>query len=167
MRFLPLLPLMLTLAACHGQPTPEANENLKQSVEQSARQTEASEARLVLPAVKGNPAAVYFKLTNLTGKPITLTGVSVEGAGMAMMHETKGGEMAELKSLDIPAGQSASFAPGGKHVMVFDLGPSLVAGQKAKLTLKLADGGAVNATATIEAPGGGDAMGGMDMGQHH
>ncbi len=115
-------------------------------------------ARLVLPAVRGNPGAVYFEVTNNGAGEAVLVGVAVTGAQETMMHDVvdKGGvsEMSMLDKLPIARGETASFAPGGKHVMAMTLDPSLAAGGKTEITLTFAGGDKLSAEAAIEAPGG-------------
>lgn len=128
-------------------------------------QTEAAKAsgelvvgggRLVLPAVSGNPAAAYFTLTNGTKDTVSLAAVSVEGAIKSEMHQTSGTSMAPITALNMGAGSSVVFEPGGKHVMVFSLGKSRKAGDSVKLTLTFAGGKTVTAPLVIEAAGGMD-----------
>ena len=152
MKLSPLLPLVL-LAACHAadKATPPTKTTAETPSETGA--PVLSQARIVLPAVNGNPAAAYFTLTN--GKaPVTLARIAVAGAGMAMMHETKGEAMVALNSLALTPGEKALFAPGGKHVMLFDLDPKLVAGGSVELSAWFDDGSRVAAKARIEAAGG-------------
>jgi copper(I)-binding protein len=157
-QILPAALALLALGACHSQPAP-APEN-SQAAQSPIGQGDVtvSAARLVLPAVPGNPAAAYFTLANPTGKPATLTGIAIDGAGKAEMHVTKGGAMEALPQLALATGQTTQFAPGGQHVMVFDLAPKLTAGAKTTITLTFADGHQVSAQAQIEGPGGSAAM---------
>ena len=52
------------------------------------------------------------------------------------------------------------FAPGGRHVMVSDIGAKLSAGSKGEITLTFADGDKLSAPMAISAAGG-DATPGM------
>jgi hypothetical protein len=63
--------------------------------------------RLVLPAVKGNPAAAYFTVSNQSGAVATLTGVEVAHAGKAEMHVTLDGIMEAVPKLDIGSGKAS------------------------------------------------------------
>jgi copper(I)-binding protein len=54
--------------------------------------------------------------------------VVISSAKSAEMHETKGTEMAPLPRLKLAPGDSTNFAPGGRHVMVFDLRKTVKAG---------------------------------------
>ena len=49
---------------------------------------EVSNARLVLPAVSGNPAAIYFEVTNAGERNVAIRSASVEGASSAQIHDT-------------------------------------------------------------------------------
>lgn len=111
------------------------------------------DGRLVLPAVKGRPAAGYFTVSNQSGSVATLTGVSVAHTGKAEMHVTLDGIMEAVPRLDIASGQSVAFGPGGKHAMVFDVSPDLKAGGATELTLTFSDGRKLTAPMQIEAPG--------------
>ncbi len=151
------LALVLGLAACGSEPS--ADTPVEASSAPEAKPGLALTAgRLVLPAVKGNPAAAYFTLANSAEKPATLAAVDVAGAGMAMFHETvtKDGRstMGELASREVKPGETLVFAPGGKHVMVMDVPAGWKPGASAEMTLIFADGDKLSAPLAIEAPGG-------------
>jgi copper(I)-binding protein len=143
----------------------------KQSAEQP--EVEASEAapeapagiavsngRLVLPAVGGNPGAVYFDVANNGGADTAIAGASVEGAGSAMLHTTvQSGGMASMQHMDsvpVAKGATVSFSPGGNHVMAMDLSDTLKAGASTEVTLTFADGDKVSFPAQVRAPGDAD-----------
>lgn len=170
-RFAPLLLAVsfAALAAC-GQQTPtEAPASAAPEAKPGLALTEAT---LVLPAVKGNPAGGYFTLVNTGDKAVTLAAVSVSGAARAELHETKGGAMAPLANLAIKPGETVKFERGGKHVMVFDLDPKLAPGGASEITLTFADGDKVSAPLKLVAAGAamddmaGDDMAGMDHSGH-
>lgn len=120
-----------------------------------------AEGTLVLPAVKGNPGVAYFTLSNAGSAGAALAAISVDGAAKAEMHETKGGSMAPVDQVAVPPGGGAKFAPGGLHVMLFDLDPKLTAGSSTEMTLTFADGDKLSAQLAIKAAGDA-AMGGME-----
>jgi len=140
----------LALVSCKQQPgsTAEANPDAKPGLS-------VENARLVLPAVAGNPAAAYFDLANASDSPTSLAYVHIDGAGKAELHETKGGSMAPLNWVQLDAGTTVSFAPGGKHVMAFDLDKTLKAGGSTEMTLVFSEGDKLSAPLRIEAPGEG------------
>jgi len=147
----PILPAaiaLLALSACHHQPaaTPETA--------QAQAGVAVTDARLVLPAVPGRPGAAYFTIANHSAQPATLTGIALDGAGQAEMHVTQGGAMEPLAQLALGSGETAQFAPGGRHVMVFDLAPKLVAGGTTGITFTFADGHTLTGRVRIEAAGG-------------
>lgn len=100
--------------------------------------------RMMLPPVAGNPAAVYFDIAYEGDDETTLASAYVEGAERAELHDMSksGGSMTmgEMAPLALQPGDNASFEPGGKHVMAFDLAPELVAGGTTEVTLTLANG---------------------------
>ena len=167
-----LAPLFLAvslaaLSACGQQPT---KDDAGASAPDARPGLALSDATLVLPAVKGNPAGGYFTLVNNGDKPVTVAAVNVNGAARAEMHETKGGTMAPLASLEIKPGETVKFERGGKHVMAFELDPKLIAGDSSEITLTFADGDKISAPLKLEAPGGAmhdmGEMEGMDHSEH-
>ena len=53
--------------------------------------------------------------------------------------------MAPLPQADLPAGKTVAFAPGGKHVMLFDLDPATAPGGQVRLHFTFADGRTIDA----------------------
>lgn len=155
----PALALCLTIAlgACGG------GKKAQPPVSLSATDgVLVNSGRLVLPAVKGNPAAAYFTVSNQSGAVATLTGVEVAHAGKAEMHVTLDGIMEAVPKLDIGSGQSVAFGPGGKHAMVFDVSPELQPGGTTDVTLVFSDGSKITSTLKIESPGMVGNMAGMN-----
>ena len=104
------------------------------------------------------PAAAYFTITGGT-KSATLTGIStalVKRAelhnNIAMAHGMTG--MAPLANVDIPIGLTVNFTPGGKHVMLFGVDPSVHPGDR--LTTSFAFAGRPAITTPLKVVGPGD-----------
>lgn len=102
------------------------------------------DAWIRLPAVPGRPGAAYF---TLHGGPsdATLIDASADIAIRAEIHESMTGAggmtaMKPLTSAPVPARQDVAFAPGGRHVMLFDINPKAKAGRIYNLTLSFANG---------------------------
>jgi len=116
-----------------------------------------SNARLVLSPVAGNPAAVYFDLSYNGASGVSLDTVTVEGAGMTMIHDyaESAGKMQMVMADKVPLSASApvSFAPGGLHVMAMEPTAALAAGNTAKVTLTLSDGTSVTVDVPVRAAG--------------
>ncbi len=117
----------------------------------------ASNARLVLPAVNGNPGVIYFDIINAGDEFVAMRTVEVAGAKQTMMHETvtQNGQttMAAMAPLTLNKGEPVKFEPGGKHVMAMDLDPALKAGDTTEVTVTFAGGDKMSFPAKVEAPG--------------
>ena len=151
--------LALALGACQKQAKQgEAAPNASSAPAAKPGMT-LSEGRLVLPAVKGNPAAAYFALANGGKGTVSIAAVTIDGAGKAEVHQTMGGSMSPVDRIDIEPGTTIKLEPGGLHVMAFDVEPRLEAGQRTELTVTFADGDKLSAPLRIEARG--EAMEGM------
>lgn len=150
--------LPLALAACQKQEAPNAPESSAAAPETKPGLS-LSGGRLVLPAVKGNPGAAYFSLTNNSSKAVAVAALDVAGAGMTMLHETteKDGHstMMDMSAPEVKPGETITFAPGGKHVMIHDVPATAKVGETIELTITFADGDKLSAPLTVEAPGGG------------
>ncbi|QGN53317.1 copper chaperone PCu(A)C [Novosphingobium sp. Gsoil 351] len=131
--------LALALASCGSQPQPDASETAVSEPEAPPGIT-LSDARVQLPLVSGRPGAAYFSVSQANGAPRKVVGVAVEMAARAEMHETKGGSMAPVSEVPIGPGKTVKFAPGGYHVMLFDLDPKLRFTKDVELTVTF-DGG--------------------------
>jgi len=97
--------------------------------------------RATLPGQK--VGGVYMEI--VSSRDARLVGVSSPAAGSAEVHSMTmdGGtmRMRAVEALDLPAGTPVKLAPGGYHVMLFDLKKPLVAGQKVPLTLVIEETG--------------------------
>lgn len=160
-----LLATVAGLSACKRSDAPAAQESAASSESADALGPDAKPgvtagaARLVLPVVPGRPGVAYFRVANNTRVKITLASVFVKGVGKAEMHRTSGGQMRPVDHVDIAPGASIAFAPGGLHVMAFDILPGLAAGAQTELTLTFADGDKISLPAKVEAMGAGGGMG--------
>ena len=148
------LPLMvaaaaLSVGACKGADKPEVAGS---SAPEGKPGVTVKDARLVLPAVPGNPGAAYFTLDNQSKDTIGIAAVAVEGAGKTELHT------GDMKAFDHAAADprtSLTFEPGQAHVMVFDVGADLKAGAETELTVTFTDGDKISVPAKIEAMGAG------------
>ncbi len=116
-----------------------------------------TDGRLVLPAVKGNPGAVYFTIANGSDAPVTISGAFVAGAKSAMMHQTvmAGGmsKMDDMADAVVDKGTTLAFAPGGKHIMAMELEDALQPGDTTDVTLTFSSGDKVTFPALVKAAG--------------
>lgn len=146
--FLLLAATALSLASCHRDAgTPQAS---------------VKRAWVRLPAVAGGAAAGYF--TVQANRDDVLLAVSAPGARVEL-HEsmTHGGMtgMRPLATVPLPAGETIAFEPGGKHLMIFDLGPNLKPRDRVPLTFRFRSAPPVEVEARLvgagdASPGDGD-----------
>jgi periplasmic copper chaperone A len=111
-----------------------------------------------LPAVKGQPGAAYF---TVKGGPVAdrLVLVTADFAIRSEMHESmKSGGMMSMKPLaagvEIPAGGTVAFKPGGLHVMLYDIRPDLKPPGPMPLNLRFASGTTLTIGARVESASG-------------
>jgi copper(I)-binding protein len=91
-------------------------------------------ARLVLNAVKANPAVVYFDLAYEGDKGLSIRKADVDGAGMAMMHDyveyDYKMQMTDALPVALTKGTQVSFKPGGLHIMAMEPSPDWGTGRQ-------------------------------------
>ena len=116
-----------------------------------------SNARLVLNAVKANPAVVYFDVAYDGDKGLSIRKADVAGAGMSMMHDyveyDYKMQMTDALPVALTKGTKVSFKPGGLHVMAMEPSPDWAPGGKVKVTLTMSGGATHEFDAEIMAPG--------------
>jgi hypothetical protein len=117
----------------------------------------------------------YLTIENKGSTPDRLIGGSTDVAGKLEVHEMamKDGVMTMRpleKGLVIDPGKTVKLAPGGSHLMLFDLKSPLKQGEKVPVTLEFEKVGKVNLSLDVQGVGaqapGGAAPGGMDMKKH-
>lgn len=142
----------LAVSACGGSEQP-----VEQNEPEGVPGLSVTNARVVLPPVAGNPAAVYFDLAYDGDRGLTIRRADVAGAESAMLHDYNehAGQMQMMEALPIgiTKGTKISFEPGKAHVMVFGLSPDLAAGDSADVTLTVSGGGTHTFPAEIRSAG--------------
>lgn len=114
-------------------------------------------ARMVLNAVPGNPAAVYFDLAYDGDDSFALDRGAVKGSKKAMFHDY--GEydfkvqMMDMLPVPIKKGDKLEFKPGGKHLMVMDPDKNLKPGDKVDVTITVSGGASQTFPAEVKAAG--------------
>lgn len=86
------------------------------------------------------PSGGYFTLRNTGNKPVTLSDVETPACGTVMIHKSSNGGMEHVMSLDVAAGETVNFAPGGYHLMCMAAKPMLKPGASVPVTLAFSDG---------------------------
>ena len=113
----------------------------------------------------------YLTIENKGSAADRLTGGSTEAAGKLEVHEmAMNNGVMTMRPLDdglvIGPGKTVKLAPGGYHLMLFDLKRPLKQGDKVPLTLEFEKAGKVALSLAVQGVGAqapGAASGGMDM----
>ncbi len=112
--------------------------------------------------VAGQPNGGAFLTLANHGADDRLLGVSAGVAASTQIHSmTMDGnvmKMREVATLDLPAGKTVDFKPGGYHVMFVGLKAPLKVGDTFPMTLKFEKAGEVEVTVNVEAPGAAASM---------
>jgi copper(I)-binding protein len=115
-----------------------------------------------LPAVAGQPAAGYFTI-EASDDHGALVRITSSRAGRIEMHKTRmSGSMAgmeKVERIEVKRGREIAFAPGGRHLMLFDVDPTLKAGDKADLIFHFERGTTASFDASVVGPGDGSPHG--------
>lgn len=109
----------------------------------------------------GQPTtAAYLQLRNNGSASVTVTGATVAGAGRVEIHHSREVDgllrMEPLSTLEVVAGQSVELAPGGTHLMLFDLDAMPREGETRRLCLELAGAEPVCTEAPVRKSAGDD-----------
>ncbi|KJC35889.1 hypothetical protein UP09_32475 [Bradyrhizobium sp. LTSP885] len=115
----------------------------------------------------------YLTIENKGTTPDRLVGGSGDVAGKIEVHEmAMDNGVMKMRPLDkgltIEPGKTVKLAPGGYHLMMFDLKAQLKQGDKVPVTLEFEKAGKVTVSLDVQgvgaqAPGGDDHSGHMDM----
>jgi len=150
--------VLLTLAGCGEKPAEPIQPQAVEVAPVNPPGITVTDATVRLPVIAGRPGVAYLTVSQANGAPRSITGIEVASAGRAEMHETMEMDgMSSMKPIDrvpIEPGKSVEFAPGGRHVMLFDLDPKLRAGDETELIVRFAEGDTATAKATVTALGG-------------
>lgn len=141
----------LGLGACGGGASEEAG------VPDAVPGLSVANARMVLPAVEGNPAAIYLDLAYNGDRTPAVNRIVVDGAESAVMHEMGEWdgkmEMMEMLPIVMKKGDTVKFEPGAKHIMVMGVSPELKAGGTTEATFVVAGGDKLSFPVQIQAAG--------------
>jgi len=101
--------------------------------------------------------AGYLKIVNRGGAPDRLVAARTPAAQMVELHTmSMDGDVMRMRQVDgveLPAGKSVEFRPGGLHLMLMGLKAPLAVGETVPLTLKFEKAGEVTVSARVQAGG--------------
>lgn len=100
------------------------------------------------------PGAAYMTIRNEGSEAVTLVGIRTDIAMMPEVHETSTNDdgvssMSPAGDIEIGAGGSVSFKPGGLHAMLMRLQRPMTQGDSFSLMLNFSDGGDVTVNVPI------------------
>lgn len=106
------------------------------------------------PTIPNRPGAAYLEIRNTGDAADRLVAARAEGAGKVELHKAEQLEgvmiMSPVDSVEVPAGGTAKLAPGGLHIMLFDLAAPLAEGDTLALTLEFEEAGDIAVAAPVE-----------------
>jgi copper(I)-binding protein len=128
-----------------------------------AANSQAAESTLQVsePIVRAMPAvapasAAFFTLHNGSDRTRTLVAAHSSAAKKVELHtHTRKGDvmmMRPVPQIEIPAGETVVFQPGGLHVMLIGLNKALVDGEQVDLALEFADGERIELSVPVGTP---------------
>jgi hypothetical protein len=152
--------LLLALAACGGDDASEGGTGDTGSSGAEIAVTDAW-ARSAME----DKAAVYFVVTNDGETDDRLVGAAADVDAMVGIHETTMSdgvaEMQPVDGVDVPAGETVTFEPGGYHVMLEELTAPLEVGSTIGVTLTFEQAGEITVEAEVREFVEEDSGGGM------
>jgi copper(I)-binding protein len=99
------------------------------------------------------PSGGYFTLHNGGSQAVVLTGADTPACDMLMLHKSDdtGGmsSMSDVQEVEVPAGGTIKFAPGGYHLMCMGAKPAIKPGAKVPVTLIFKDNSKLNTDFTV------------------
>lgn len=138
--------------------------------EEAAPVETVEDAWVRLSAVDGRPAAAYFDLNGGEAGD-TLLAIDSERVATIELHETVMEDgamrMRPVMSVDIPAGETVSFEPGGMHGMLFGVDPEVTPGTSLTLNFRFDSGRDISIDAVTIAAGDEPPFGNLDAGEDH
>ena len=91
----------------------------------------------------GVPAGGYFTLRNGANQPAVLVSISSTAFGSVMMHRTVEEQgrsrMLTVDQIEVGAGKTMSFTPGGYHLMLTKPSRDFAIGERVPITLEFSD----------------------------
>lgn len=143
--------IVLILTACTPATKPLASQNGIEIFQASVRLPGGGKA-----GIKSNTAVLagYMLIKNTSSINERLGGVHADFTDSAMFHESSVdsnsvASMNMLTSVEVPAGQTVEFKPGGLHVMFTGLKQDLKVGDTVTLIFQFQNAGAISVPAQV------------------
>ena len=138
LRLVATLALMALAAACADPPGPPLA---------------ATDVIVRVPSPEAKMAGGYFRLSNNSGQSLTIVRVTSPQFASVEMHETiienDVARMRPLAAVDVATGESITFEPGGRHLMMSSAGAGISPGMPVTIELHDADGIVLSVSTTV------------------
>jgi copper(I)-binding protein len=109
-----------------------------------------------LPAEGRRVTAGFLDVVNDGDTAVRIVGARSQAAGTIELHEMAHDNgmmrMRQITGIDVPARGRVTLAPGGLHLMLFDLATPLTTGTRVRIQLLLADGATLDVVGDVRAP---------------
>ena len=116
----------------------------------SGPQVSVENARVVMPANAGAPAALYFDMSNRGGTDAVLRTATVEHATGANIMESDRPVNENALMIAVHPGETVHFSPAGPYVAVSGYDSSVVPGATLKVQFGFGNSGAIDTTAIVQ-----------------
>lgn len=150
----PFIALSLTLAACNPAAAPIAPE-----AEAPAGRLEIRDAWAAPTPGGVNVSAGYLTIVNAAGEADRLVSASSPRAGRVEVHEVvMTGDVMQMRpaaAIEIAPGAEVALAPGGMHLMFYEITTPFAEGEEVLVTLTFEHAGAVDVSLPVRRPTGG------------
>lgn len=107
-----------------------------------------SDARFVLPPRAGQPASVFFDISNAGSRSIQLVDVTVED-NRAVMVSKEGPAPQQIASVEISPGETVTFGPYTETLIFSDYDASIVPGTVARVNLTFGNSEQITVSAPV------------------
>ena len=155
-RFLAIGMVALAMAACAPATPPAKTEAPKAEAGAVAAKPVVADGWIAATAEGVKVSAGYLTLTNPGASADRLVSAATPAAGRTELHIMQTGEGGVMKmrmaetGIELPAGGELRFAPGGTHLMLFDLPAPLKEGATTPVTLTFEKAGAITVDFAIK-----------------
>lgn len=114
-----------------------------------------SDVTITLPAVAGNPAAIYFRIDNRGQRNIVLSEISLPGhGGRASFFDLARPSPSEVASIEVGGGRTLALERGDEGALFTGYDARVVPGAKITVRFRFANGEAIEVPAIVEAANG-------------
>lgn len=109
-------------------------------------------ARLVLPPEAGEPARIYFDISNMGERNVYIAEVAVEHADGVMIANIEGPVAANMANVPVNEGETVVFGPNAEQVILTDYDSNVVPGADVRMRLTFGNSESLTVPMQVYAP---------------